>query len=381
MLASLAIVAATALSVGRVAAQPEPTPPPPETTDTPSELTSEPPTTPSTRIPDRTRGLDFETAVRLSPTAGPPGTQVTITAAGYQPCTEPVGTLAGALLTHPVLLVQWDGAPVDLTQASVEGRDVVIPYTVPRVTAAGTYVVTVTCAGAPPDTATFTVAPAQQPALTLDRAEGHRGSDISVSGSDFPCASSGTVELLWDGAGEPLAEAPAPEFTVTITVPDQASIGGHTVVGRCRDDPTVSAMQSFDVSESQRPPVTSTPVVTSPVVVPSPPAPSVSPASGHSGETTDIAGPPPSTTPPTIWIWLIVLIGAIAAGFGVRHMRRRPNPPTRVRVVAHPAGPPIAGVRETPARGESTHALRLEVHADPGSRTIREVNDDDARPR
>ena len=55
------------------------------------------------------------------------------------------------------------------------------------------------------------------------------------------------------------------------------------------------------------------------------------------------------------------------------------HPDTRVRAVARPGGPPVVTARETPAPGEATHAIRLQAHFDPGSPTIREVDDDLSR--
>jgi hypothetical protein len=37
-------------------------------------------------------------------------------------------------------------------------------------------------------------------------------------------------------------------------------------------------------------------------------------------------------------------------------------------------------MRETPAQGEATHAVRLQAHAGTGTLTIREVDDDHRRP-
>lgn len=52
---------------------------------------------------------------------------------------------------------------------------------------------------------------------------------------------------------------------------------------------------------------------------------------------------------------------------------------TRVQAVSRPGGSPVVTARETPAPGEATHAIRLEAHFDPGSQTIREVDDDHSR--
>lgn len=51
-------------------------------------------------------------------------------------------------------------------------------------------------------------------------------------------------------------------------------------------------------------------------------------------------------------------------------------PPSRVHAEARPGGPPEITTRETPATGESTHAIRLQAHPDPGSLTVEDVDDD-----
>jgi hypothetical protein len=240
----------------------------------------------STENPDINTGLDFETSLTLSVQQGAPGTQVTITAAGYGPCSEPTGSLRGAeSAANPVLLLEWGGTPVDRSQASTEGRDVVVPYTVPDDAPAGDYTVTASCGYAPPnratftDTATFTVvAPEKLPTLTLDAPTGHRGSQIRASGSDFACGSSETVQLLWDGDGSPLADAQPPTFTVPITVRDETSIGGHSVVARCQYHFTISASQPFEVTKTEPP------------VVTPPPTLSIQPTSGRPGDEMRITG-------------------------------------------------------------------------------------------
>ncbi|WP_428339109.1 hypothetical protein [Mycobacterium sp.] len=57
------------------------------------------------------------------------------------------------------------------------------------------------------------------------------------------------------------------------------------------------------------------------------------------------------------------------------------HPDTRVRAVARPGGPPVVTAREASAPGGAMHALRLQAHFDPGTPTIREVDDDISRIR
>jgi hypothetical protein len=94
-------------------------------------------------------------------------------------------------------------------------------------------------------------------------------------------------------------------------------------------------------------------------------------------------------------IVLAVLIAAVAVGATVRRVIRRKqrvpreqreqpdrdeSPDTRVEARSRPAGPLGVTVRETPAPGEATHAVRLATHSHPRTLTIREVNDDHSRP-
>jgi hypothetical protein len=79
-----------------------------------------------------------------------------------------------------VFSLQWDGTPVDLSRASAQGRDVVVPYTVPDDAPARDYSVTVSCGDAH-HAATFTVvAPKIEPTPTTSTMPGHRGSEITA---------------------------------------------------------------------------------------------------------------------------------------------------------------------------------------------------------
>ncbi|MGA9677322.1 MAG: hypothetical protein WBR28_19445 [Mycobacterium sp.] len=51
-----------------------------------------------------------------------------------------------------------------------------------------------------------------------------------------------------------------------------------------------------------------------------------------------------------------------------------PEAPTHVQVVPRLAGSPVVTLRETPERGEATHALRFEAHSGSSTLTVREVD-------
>jgi len=285
VVASASVIALTALSVGGVAAiadpstttAPTPTTPTSTMTSEPSASTSESPeTTPSSPVSSPEKLPAIRRALMLSSQQGTPRTQVTITAAGYGPCLHP----GESGFVHPVFSLQWGAASVDLSHARTTNgdRDVVVDYTVPDDAPAADYTVTASC-GDTSDTATFTVvAPKKEPTLKLDTTTGHRGSKIMASGTDFACGSSETVQLLWDGKGDPLAEAQPPTFTIPLTVPDETSIGGHTVVAQCQYHSTINAGQPFEVTKTEPP------------VVTPPPTLGVQPTSGHPGDKMRITG-------------------------------------------------------------------------------------------
>jgi hypothetical protein len=82
---------------------------------------------------------------------------------------------------------------------------------------------------------------------------------------------------------------------------------------------------------------------------------------------------------------LLILVAALIAALGLGAMvarvvrKQRSQRGTRgahVQAVLRPGGALGVSVRETPAPGEATHAVRLAAHSEPCTLTIREVNDD-----
>lgn len=95
-----------------------------------------------------------------------------------------------------------------------------------------------------------------------------------------------------------------------------------------------------------------------------------------------------SASEPTSGLGTILLIVlAVVAGLTaivVRILRAKPRTRhervgTCVQAVSRPGSPAVVTVRETPAHGEKTHAVRLAAHTDPGTLTIREVHDEHSR--
>jgi hypothetical protein len=104
-----------------------------------------------------------------------------------------------------------------------------------------------------------------------------------------------------------------------------------------------------------------------------------------------VADSEPLSSSDVLLIVLAVLIAAVALGATVARVVRRKQREQReqreqrsrnqhrgahVQAVSRPGGPLGFTVRETPARGEATHAVRLAAHSEPCTLTIREVNDD-----
>ncbi len=193
----------------------------------------------------------------------------------------------------------------------------------------------------------------------------------------------GTITFLWDDDVLPgeVTEGDA-EVLLSTAVPAAATPREHRVSATCGRAGQVSA--PFTVPEPVTPtsaperdapgtPVTTTEPTT--VTTTEPTTVAAEPAS-------DRAGPPPATTtPPSMviagWVALALAAGALVlAGLGFSRLRKRgrPHPDTRVRAVRRPGPPPVLAVRETPAPGEATHAIRAEAHADTGTVTIREVD-------
>jgi hypothetical protein len=333
--ASASIAATVALSLGGFAAVADPTPSstaptsptttPTSTATTPTSTTTSKPSVSTTESTESTSssspvsgaaqdnvGIQSgpKTSLQLSLPQGGPGTQVTITAAGYGLCIDPPAEVREVLVGSPVFSLQWGRTTVDNVSTTNEARDVVARYTVPDEGSASDYSVTVTVScsfklkadprfGSTVDSkldskvdsnvepkskvvqndATFTVVvPKKDPTLTLDTRAGHRGAQITASGADFACGPSESVLLFWDGTGAPLTEPQPQAFSVPFAVPDQTSIGGHAVVARCQGRSTITASKPFEVTETEPP------------VVTPPPTLAVRPTSGHPGDQMSITG-------------------------------------------------------------------------------------------
>jgi hypothetical protein len=378
-------------------------------------------------------------SLSLSPEQGTPGARVTATTKGFNAC------LGGGSSVSQTMSSQWDGGP--LLISTVGGDGSTVTFDVPGdASLADAHTVTASCGGASAE-ALFTVIPIATPALTLDKGQGPRGSQLTASGTGFACGDD-RVTLLWDGKTS-LGEGASGTFSVPLRIPADASISQHTVVAACSNHADITDTQSFMVTNDtvaaavpaaltlapargapadhvhvtgdrfactdsrivklswDGQPLTNTTADASGHFDTSISVPADAQASSHTvraactagsavataGFTVVVAGtiPPtiPETTPPTSpppkqksggnagWV-VLVIVGVLTVLAYRRWRKRRPKPPPRVYATVSPAsGLPLVTTRETPARGEVTHALRVQLHADVGTQTISEVDSDD----
>jgi len=258
----------------------------------------------------------------------------------------------------------WDGDRTPSTTASPFTFRV--PFTVPAAATAGEYTVLASCADDPDVAASqqFTVlSPVTNQgtlaAISLEPTQGHPGDPVHVFGSQFTCADhERTVKLSWDGA-PPRFEVGVDglgNFVTWFAVPSDATVGSHTVRASCSDG------SAWDTGEFTL--VTVGLPVPPPVTTPAVPPPPIL--------------PPP---PPHKW-WPLVLVAAVIAVLllaAAVHVGRRALRPPRVRVITRPGGHAAVTLRETPAAGEVTYAVRVAVHSQPDVVILRGVDDDRIR--
>jgi len=357
-------------------------------------------------------------ALAMEPAQGAPGSHVTAVLSGFGECDAPT--------------LRWDGK--EMPTNPVGGDGLAVHFMVPAETAAGDHRVLAECEGhrAP---ATFTVVVPSNPTLTLDIDHGLPDARLIASGTGFDCGDD-RVKLRWDD-GTDLADASAGAFTgVPITVPSRASTGDHRVIASCEHHPGVTAGQPFTVTSepaaapphielqpasghagdrvqatgdrlpcSKHPgPVTlswgnGTPIDASVDATGHLDAALAVPAGADAGlltlratcpdgvvlaaDFTVLPSRPPLPPPPKIPWWPIVVLVGLLGLFGWRLLRRssrqRPGPVAHsVHAVTHAGSTPVVALRETPAPGETTHAIRVATHLRSGTVTLRKVDHDDA---
>jgi hypothetical protein len=289
-------------------------------------------------------------AVRLSRDHGAPGTTFSATITGSAPCR-----------LEPVKL-EWDSdTPVDVDKATATAN-----FAVPADAKTGQHKVSATCNGKVYVSTPFTVV--EKPSLTIDPGKGPPGSQLQATGTGFACGDdTDTVDIALDS--DVRGHGSSGRFSEQISVPTEASIGDHTVVASCHNHTDITGHQTFTVTSILTTTVSGpklTPVV--PVTGSAAPVPS----------TTTVSNAPTDTTDPASYRWVLVVIAVGVALLGAvynRAKRLRPPKVPPVHAVSRLAGPPLVALRETPAPGESTHALRLETHSGARTLTAEEVND------
>lgn len=307
-------------------------------------------------------------------------------------------------------------------------------FTVPADAPATPHSVTASC-GRLSATATFTVLTPSKPTLTLLPGHGYPGVGVTADGTGFPC--DGDVELRWDNTL--LAERLPGLFTSSFTVPQAASpLVSHSVTASCHLDSSINVTSTFTVTSRPKP-IPEQPGPTLTLQPSSGHSEDTIQATGdrfqcanHSGpvnlawddgttltdvsldqsghfatsilvpskadggrvtlratcpdgvvlaaDFTVLSSPPPPPPKNNFW-WLLWLFFGVAAITALAHALRRhrpvePPPPPYIHAVGRADGAPIVTACETADPGERTHTLRMEAHADSGTQTVREVDDD-----
>ena len=294
-------------------------------------------------------------AVRLSRDHGAPGTTFSAIVTGSAPCRLPVK-------------LQWDSdTPVDVDKATATAN-----FTVPAGAKTGQHKVSATCNGKVFASNVFAVV--EKPTLTIDPGSGPPGSQLQATGTGFACGDdTDTVDIALDS--DVLGHGSSGRFSEQISIPATAPVGDHRVVASCHNHPDVTDHQTFTVTStvtttvSGLTPTSVVPVTSSAELTPVPatrvpatPVPTTTLSPKDVNDTSDLA---------SYW-WVLVLIAVAVALLGSVHHLLKPPP---VHAVSRLAGPPLVTVQESPAPGESTHALRLQTHSGAHTLTVEEVND------
>lgn len=287
-------------------------------------------------------------SLKLATGQGLPGSQVTASGTGFACGDDRVDLL-------------WDG---DASLAEAPSGSFSVTLTIPATASISQHTVVAVCRNHPDmtDNQSYTVTkdtvPVTEPAiLALEPARGAAGDQIGVIGDRFSCNDPRTVLLSWDGRPLSTVSADASgHFDASIAIPLDAQQSNHLVRASCSDG---------------------TPFATAGFTVVAGPVPTTIPTTQPSTSNTSSEKPGGTSGWTVLLILGVVVLGAVLA---YRHLRKpRPEPTPRVYATVSPiSGLPLVTTSETPAHGEVTHALRLRTHADLGSQTISEVNNDDS---
>ncbi|MCL0064520.1 hypothetical protein M1N84_01260 [Dehalococcoidia bacterium] len=164
-------------------------------------------------------------AITLAPRSGLPGTEVTVTGVRFPP--NAPGVLSAPGVISPVtFMTTADGAIPATTVTILPGAP------------AGAHTLTATV-GEISDTATFTVIAVPVPIITLDPVEGPRGTEVTVTGTDFPANAPGIITAPGVIAPETFETDRYGAFSQAVTILGGAPFGLATItatVGVVSDD-------------------------------------------------------------------------------------------------------------------------------------------------
>jgi len=185
--------------------------------------------------------------VVCSPTSGPRGSSVIVTANGL--------TLSGTVLAANIKIsnAAWSGAPTS-TAIDSAGSLTPITLTVPTTAILGADTVSISD-GSLTATGTFTVT---QPTITLSASSGPRGQALTVTGAEWLAGSVGIVQVQMTGvvtAGVYATVATATpdangEFSASVTIPTSFTAGLTYLVKAIDSYGNVSAASNFTVSSA-----------------------------------------------------------------------------------------------------------------------------------
>jgi hypothetical protein len=194
----------------------------------------------------------------LNPTSGPTGTSVTITGSNYPPSAAVAITFNGTSVTT---------TPASITTTSTGTFSAT--FTVPSSSGLGRATVRA-ASGSSAGTAIFTVT--DQPSIILSPSSGPGGTQVTVTGSNYPA--SAAIAITFGGSGVTTSPATitttsAGAFTAAFNVTSSTTSGAKTVTAATTSGPAATASATFTVS---------TPSIT------------LSPTSGHAGSTVTVTG-------------------------------------------------------------------------------------------
>lgn len=279
----------------------------------------------------------------LSPDTGAVDSHVTATVTNVATC---LGSGGGLRSVSMPIMLRWDDT-VLIPSGGLSANDrnsAQFDFPVPR-GPAGLHTVTAVC-GSTQLPAPFTVA-AQTLAVHPDR--GAPGTRATATASGF--GGCRPLSFQWDGQPLSTSVDGSDGLNVTFSIPENAADRDHQIIASCEN---LRATATFTAVGTAGPtPTTESGHGTGTAVTANEASPNELP--------TLRVDPPPSTTP---WLLIAAIVATVlgTAEFIRRHRSHRRPPPPRVKAVPRADGYPDSSVRETPERGEATHALRVETH-------------------